>query len=227
MALKETTKTKIVTKLKAFEGSIPHLYLDTKGYVTVGIGHLVASRNDMTSITMYTVLNNLPSTLATTEAKKTEYDTIKKEKKGLRASSYKKKTTLIMKDQDILNQKKKHIDAFYLNLKSHYKTTRGFKRNFDDFPENAQLALFDMIFNLGFSGLKTKFPNLNRAIKTEDWKKAAKECNRPDVSAIRNNYVKKLFTSIPVPEIVTPITKPVAPLKTITPTSRPLQIKSN
>jgi len=221
MALKAKTKKKIVAKLKEFEGSVPHLYLDTKGYVTVGIGHLVASRDDMASVIMYTVVNKLPSSLATTAAKKTEYDTIKKEKKGKRASAYKSKTTLIMKEQDILDQKTKHVDAFYVNLKEYYKVTRGFKRNFDDFPENVQLALFDMIFNLGYKGLKTKFPSFNRAIKAEDWRKAAKECNRPDVSVTRNNYVKKLFKTVPIVTVPTPTIKPVVPFKTA-PISAPL-----
>ena len=197
MPLKETTKQKVVKKLKEFEGSIPHLYLDTKGYVTVGIGHLIASKGDIGKVVMYTVKNDEADTVATLDDKNLEYDTIKKQKKGLRASSYKKHTSLVMKEKDILNQKKKHVDRFYLNLKEYYKINNGFKKDFDDFPENVKLALFDMIFNLGFAGLKLKFPTFNKAVKEEDWAKAATESNRPDVSVTRNAYVKKLFTSLP------------------------------
>jgi len=36
-------KVKLRSKLHDFEGTIPHMYLDSKGYVTVGIGHLISS----------------------------------------------------------------------------------------------------------------------------------------------------------------------------------------
>ena len=36
-----TLKAKLKKKLFQYEGKIPHMYLDTKGYVTVGIGHLL------------------------------------------------------------------------------------------------------------------------------------------------------------------------------------------
>lgn len=56
-----------------------------------------------------------------------------------------------------------------------------------------RLALFDMIFNLGATGLSKKWPKFNRAIAKGDWAKAADDCNRPEVQLRRNNYVKGLL----------------------------------
>lgn len=205
MALSEATKKKVIAKLKVFEGSIPHLYLDTKGYVTVGIGHLISNRTDMKRVKMHTVKNKLPDKLATLAEKQTEFDTIKALTKGKKASAYKKDTTLVMKDTEIQSLKGTHVKNFYANLTADYTVANGYANTFDDLHENVQLALFDMIFNLGRSGLKKKFPTFNQAIKDENWSKAATESNRPDVGKSRNTYVKRLFETIPVAIITKPI----------------------
>ena len=100
-----------------------------------------------------------------------------------------------MKEEDINSQRDKHIDSFYSELTSIYKKTNGYPEDFDNLPDKVQIALFDMIFNLGKTKLKNTFPSFNAAIKASDWKKAALESNRPDVSTNRNTYVKDLFNA--------------------------------
>jgi len=56
---------------------------------------------------------------------------------------------------------------------------------------NVQFALLDMAFNLGTNGLVTIFPSFKKAIEAKNWKKAASESNRPQVSSTRNATVKK------------------------------------
>ena len=74
---------------------------------------------------------------------------------------------------------------------------------FDAFPRDAQLALFDMAFNMGVgeraatrkksTGLQ-QFWNLVAAVKERNWKRAADECRRrPPVSERRNLETKVLF----------------------------------
>ena len=195
MALKQTVKEEVIGKLEEYEGRYEHLYLDTKNKVTVGVGHLLASEISMVFVTMYKVANNFPAGLATLEDKKTEYRNIAKQKKNYKAAWYKKFTTLAMKEGDIDSQRDKHMDPFYLELTSIYKKTNGYPEDFDNFPEKVQIALFDMIFNLGKTKLNNTFPSFNAAIKTSDWKKAAVQSNRPDVSVSRNTYVKDLFNA--------------------------------
>ncbi|MFC4875135.1 hypothetical protein [Microbulbifer halophilus] len=84
---------------------------------------------------------------------------------------------------------------FYSELTTIYSQKNGFQNNFDQMPSEVQMALFDMIFNLGATKLQKLFLKFNDAIKKENWADAATECNRPDVSPSRNNYVKQLLTT--------------------------------
>jgi len=196
VALNSNVKSVVEKKLEEYEGRYNHMYLDSKAKVTVGIGHLIANKGAVISVTMYTEKNKMPHMVATMKQKQDEYDNLFKQKKNYKASWYKQHTSLIMKDTDINIQRKNHIDTFYSELVSVYKKTNGFKDDFDNFPINVQKALFDMIFNLGQTNLRNKFIKFNDAIKQEKWKEAAKQSNRPDVNSIRNGYVKGLFNSV-------------------------------
>jgi len=45
MPLSTETRATLKKNLSKYEGKIEHLYLDTKGKVTVGIGHLITNKN--------------------------------------------------------------------------------------------------------------------------------------------------------------------------------------
>jgi len=199
MSLPTTIKKKLRKKLYLYEGNFNHLYLDTKGKVTVGVGHLVTHRDAISEITLYTIKNNQPSLVATLQEKQDEYDKISKLPWGQRYSAafFKPHTTLIMKATDIDSLLDKHINNFHKELSNIYKKTNGYTEDFDKMHENIQLAVFDMIFNLGASKIVNIFKKFDAAIKAGDWKKAASESNRVDVNAERNQYVKELLTTAP------------------------------
>lgn len=195
MSLNSIVKTEVSKNIEKYEGRIPHLYLDTVGKVTVGIGHMVPHKAVMTTVVMYKKgVNNL-LTLAKLPEKQAEYDAIKKQSFGRRigASSFKKHTTLIMKDADINIQRDKHIQSFYKELTNYYTITNGFAKSFDTMPSEVQKALFDMVFNLGLTKLKNQYTKFNTALKTKQWGNAAKQSNRFGVSAMRNKYVFDLL----------------------------------
>lgn len=200
MPLAPQLRSGLRIRLQQYEGKSNHLYLDTKGKVTVGVGHLIPSRNAISSISLYSTKNNLPFHMATLQQKQVEYDTVAKQPWGQRygATAFKRHTTLVMKDTDIELLLNKHIDSFYRELTVIYTTTNGYRENFDSFHKNIQLALFDMIFNLGAHKIVHKFPSFNAALKARDWHRAAVESNRPDVSAARNQYVRALLQSTPI-----------------------------
>jgi hypothetical protein len=50
-----------------------------------------------------------------------------------------------------------------------------------------------MVYTLGRQGLEAKFPKFMEAVKNEDWKTAAAECRRPQVSLPRNQETRMLF----------------------------------
>lgn len=199
MPLATNIKSELVKKIEQYEGRFNHLYLDTKGKVTVGIGHLIPNRNAITTVTLYKLKNNLPFQVASLAEKHTEYDKISKLPYGQRygARSFKPHTSLVMKDSNINIQRDKHINSFYTELTNIYKMSNGYPDDFDKLHKNVQLALLDMIFNLGATKIVTSFPSFNKALKAADWKKAATESNRPDVNAARNQYVKQLLNSVP------------------------------
>lgn len=199
MPLSTSIKTELNKNLYKYEGKFNHLYLDTKGKVTVGVGHLVANRVAISNVNLYKTKNKLPTQLATLPEKQAEYDKISKLPWGNRygAATFRPHTGLIMKDTDINLLLDNHINSFYKELSNIYKKANGFPVDFDRLHKNIQLVLFDMIFNLGATKIINSFPDFNKALKASDWKKAATESNRPDVSPVRNQYVKQLLNTVP------------------------------
>ncbi len=176
-------KTTLRAKLEKYEGKISHMYLDSKGFVTVGIGHLIKDLQSAQKLA-FKKSTNLPANKAEI---KTDFDTIKKQPKNRIASSYKKHVNLKLSDSDINALTNKHIDSFEKELKLIFS-------KFDSFPSEVRLALFDIIFNVGMTDLNNKWPKFKKSIIAEDWSTAAKESNRKaPISAARNKYVKDLI----------------------------------
>ena len=192
MPLNANVRKSLVVNLEHYEGRVPHLYLDDHGNVTVGVGHHVQNRNEMARLTMMTGGAGVPMQAATLKQKQDEFDTIAKQPKKRKATWYQQHTQLWMRDVDIDGLLNEHIASFYSSLARVYCKAKGYPKDFDALPQNVQLALFDMIFNLGVTGL-TKFAQFNNSIKDGDWNKAATQCRRLGVNDGRNEYVKKLL----------------------------------
>jgi GH24 family phage-related lysozyme (muramidase) len=196
MPLNEDVKQKVVKKLEEYEGRTNYMCLDSKGRVTIGVGHLIKSKSSVGSIDLCTTKNGVPAQLATMKEKEDEYDNISKQPIKYKAYWYKQHTKLVMKNEDIDALLDKHIESFYKELNGTYKKSAGYYDDFDNLSQEVQLALLDMIFNLGAKAIVKKFPNFDNAIKAGDWSKAAGESNRPEVNMDRNDYVKQLLSSV-------------------------------
>ena len=170
-------------KLTEYEGNIPHMYLDAKGYVTVGVGHLLST---VAAAQKLPFMDYKTKKKATAEEIMADFEAVFKLPKAMLATFYKPHTKLVLTQSEINALTESHIDNFHRELKRMYLA-------FDQLPKGVRLALFDMIFSLGMTRLRTKFPELNKAIKSKEWQKAAQESNRPDVNLLRNRYVKNLF----------------------------------
>lgn len=168
-------------EIKISEGSISHMYLDTVGKVTVGVGNMLP---DVASAQKLGFVDRKTLKAATKDEIKTEFEKISKLTKGHRAGSYKKDTKLDLPSSAIETLLDSRIEKFKKELKLMFPS-------FDQYPMTVQFALLDMAFNLGTNGLVTKFPSFKKAIEAKDWKKAASESNRPQVSSSRNATVKK------------------------------------
>ena len=176
-------KANLRSKLEQYEGKINHLYLDSNGYVTIGIGHLLKNLSSAQKLN-FKKSNLLP---ASKDEIAIDYNAVKKQPKNRLASFYKKHTKLLLQDVVINALTDKHIETFENELKRIFP-------NFPSYPSEVRLALFDIIFNVGMTNLNNKWPSLKKAVLANDWTTAANESGRkPPISAERNKYVKDLF----------------------------------
>ncbi len=177
-------KRTLKKNLIRYEGNVQHMYLDTEGHVTIGVGHLI--RNLAAALKLNLVVGETGA-IATEAQITADYEAVKKQSKGSYAYLYKKHTKLIMTVAEVSRLTNKHISSFYSELKKLFP-------EFDDYPTEVRLGLLDMIFNMGMTRLSGKFPKLCKAVKAKKWAKAATESRRkPPISDARNSYVKELF----------------------------------
>lgn len=178
-----TEKATLRTNMEKYEGKIKHMYLDSKGFVTVGVGHLIKDLANA-QILNFQKIDNTP---ASDDEIKADYESVKKQPENRIASFYKNHVELTLSDDEIDAITDKHIDTFENELIRLYP-------DFPKYPTEVRLALFDLIFNVGMTNLNNKWPSLNKAVKANDWVTAAKESRRKaPISAERNQYVRELF----------------------------------
>ena len=171
------------SKMEKYEGKIDHMYLDSKGFVTVGVGHLLKDLASAQKL-RFKKRNNMP---ASKDEIKADYEAVKMQPKNRLAPFYKRHAKLKLSELDINTLTNSHIDTFEGELK-------GIFSDFFTYPSEVRFALFDIIFNVGMTSLNNKWPNLKKAVKAKDWSASAKESNRKaPISTERNKYVKDLF----------------------------------
>jgi len=156
-------------RTEAAEGRVPHLYLCSRGHVTVGVGHLVKDA---------AVAQQLGFTPA-------EFAVVAAAPVGMRASGYASFTKTRMSDAAIDALLDSDVSAFIGQLKRALP-------EFDSLPDSVQEAVFDMAYNLGIGGL-LKYHHLMDALLKQDFKACAAECHRNGISEARNNETAALF----------------------------------
>ncbi|WP_299148061.1 hypothetical protein [uncultured Tateyamaria sp.] len=175
-------ESRLKKKLVLYEGKIPHMYLDSVGKVTVGVGHMLPNLAAAQKLSFV----NAKNAAASAADIKTDWDAVVAKGKGFKASAYKHDKSLTLPSSKIEAQMSAHIKSFRTELKKIFP-------DFASYSEDVRLALFDMIFNLGMTNLRKKFPTFVKAVKDKDWTKAASECKRKGISGTRNAFVKGLF----------------------------------
>jgi GH24 family phage-related lysozyme (muramidase) len=176
------TIDRIKVHMLPYEGYVAHMYLCKAGRVTVGIGNMLSS---VTAAQALAFVDRTTKNKATAEAIKADYENVAKQTAGLPHAKYRPHTKLDMLDVDINQLFKRRVGGFETDLRDLYA-------EYDLFPEDVQLALLDMVFNLGKGGLK-KFVNFGKAIEAKDWAKAAENSNRVTSTADRNGATKLLL----------------------------------
>lgn len=168
---------------KLAEGNISHMYLDTVGVVTVGIGHALATPAAAASLPFTMRATGQPASAAQIGA---DYTSVKTQLAGRAGSFYETFSQTVLTDDAIADLFGQDMNRFLPGLVSKVP-------GFADFPRAAQLALVDMAFNLGVSGLLSKFPKMMRFVSAHNWAGCATECRRPQLSDERNRQTIEWF----------------------------------
>jgi GH24 family phage-related lysozyme (muramidase) len=172
------------------EKPIDHMYLDSVNKVTVAVGHMMPDAASAARIKMYHYGTNA---VATDLEKKTEWNAMRKLSNGLpknnkSAGYYKASAKLFVTTTEVDTL----LDA---DLAKSIRILRANYPKFDTFPEDAQVAMIDMAYNLG-NRIHSKFKTFTAVInnpKGPNWELAAKNSNRPQLSPKRNKEVRDLF----------------------------------
>jgi GH24 family phage-related lysozyme (muramidase) len=165
------------------EGNISHMYLDTVGRVTVGVGHMMPSVQAAQTIDF---VNRQSQQQATSQQIADDFKSVSRQQPALAASRYQQFTKLELTASGIDNLLSADIAAMETGVRSEFG-------DYDAYPEPAQDGILDMAFNLGVTGLVKHFPAFKAAAERKDWNTCAVQCHRNGISEARNEKTKELF----------------------------------
>lgn len=176
-----------IASLKRWEGSVPHMYLDTKGFITVGVGNLLATVSAAMDLSFM-----LGKEVAFSHEIHADYSRILRMTPGLSAGAYRNKSSVTLLEEDIDRLLRKRLDTEFLPGLA--KLLPGFSR----FPRSAQIALLDIAFNCGVNGL-AKFKNLRASVAAGDWIAAGRSSRRAGARDERNAWTRRQFAAAAQP----------------------------
>ena len=178
----------IIAFIQEHEGLKNHMYLDSKGNVTIGMGENLSSKK-MLENTKFIIRDPVKGTLrpATLQEVDEIYERIKTMPVGHVADWYKFSTDPIISNGEAARLARAHLRQDIQSLKNKFP-------DFQKYPTSAQKALLDMEYNLGPQKFnKTNWKNLFSVVKAKDWQTAARESHRKGISENRNIAIQQLF----------------------------------
>jgi len=168
--------------LEVFEGTVPWMYLDTRGFVTVGVGELLANAAKAETLAFV----NPDGQPSTQDAIVDEFNRVSGLVPAKVAAFYRSPASPVLPHALIDTLLMNHLNFFDGQL-------AGRLSNYASFPDPAKLALLDMIYNLGQVGLFQHFPHFMAAVGKQDWLGAAANCHRVGPSQARNDWTQQQF----------------------------------
>ena len=160
-----------------WEGAVDHCYLDTAGVVTVGVGFALHSLQDVWK---------LPWS-PNAQAACADWNIVKGQAKGHLASFYKR---FCMARLPVA-----HMRPLFAAKMQGFQKLIAERWKLYDQPINAQVALSDLVWNVGPAGLN-KFAKLHAAVMARDWETAAVESRRKGIGDARNIATGALFRAL-------------------------------
>jgi GH24 family phage-related lysozyme (muramidase) len=188
--------TAFVRGLRQWEGEVSFMYVDTRGYVTTGIGHLLKSSSDAEKLPWRHSTTGQPATPAEIRCAferlshvAADYKREHPDAKGLPLKTAERVSDLVLPDGYATKLAATRVNGEFL------KGLRHLFPAFDSFPMPAQRALVDMSYSLGVGGIEHKFPKLVAACREPipDFATAAAESHRSSSRESRNRATNQLF----------------------------------
>jgi len=180
-------KDDAVAQLAIFEGSIPWLYRDTRGNVTVGVGHMLSSLATAVTLNEFHPFQyeNGPATLAQIMA---DWDRLQALPFGedYAAGGYKALMSVYLLEADITELLLDVVTMSDDALRNDFP-------DYDSLPDGVKLGLIDMDYNLGDAKLRGTYPRFDAAVDIKDYPTMAAQCHRAGISDDRNEWTKNLF----------------------------------
>ena len=173
-----------VAKLTYFENSIPWMYRDENGYVTVGVGEMLTSGSKAQALAFVDAAGNP----ANTSAILSDYLRVIALPPAMDANSYHTATSLVLPAATISALLTASVQDSDSALNDRFN-------NYAAFPDPAKLGLLDMIYNLGSHGLFSGFPSCLGYVDKTDWANAALQCHRMGISTERNLWTAAQFNA--------------------------------
>lgn len=158
-----------------YEGIVPHLYLDSRGNPTCGIGFLVENREDLRKFAWNPNLQEAQA----------DWVLLKDLPANRVPGFYRKAVRASLSDAEM----RKHFDIEVGKFRA-LLSSKGWK--IATLPIPAQIAVVDMAYCLGVGGLE-KFTKLKAAVLSGNWSEASKQCSRKGVQEERNVATSALF----------------------------------
>lgn len=158
-----------------FESIVPWMYLDTSGIVTAGAGFALESREEAQSLSFLTPAG----AQATAEQIAADYDRVKAMRLGLLAKAYRCPTSVQLSNEVVNTILGQRLENAVVNLRHVFPAFNGY-------PLSGQIALTDMMYNLGLGRVgppATGFHEYHHILAAltqtpPDWKTAAANCAR-------------------------------------------------
>jgi len=168
--------------LEIFEGTVPWMYLDTRGLVTVGVGEMLANAARAQSLG-FVDSSGQPSTQDVILA---EFNRVCALAPAKVAGFYRSSTSPVLPQSAIDTLLMNHVSFFDGQLGARFPA-------YTNFPDLAKLGLLDMIYNLGVTGLFRGFPHFMASVDAQDWLSASNQCHRVGPGDARNDWTKQQF----------------------------------
>jgi GH24 family phage-related lysozyme (muramidase) len=168
--------------LEIFEGTVPWMYLDTKGFVTVGVGEMLANAPKAQTLAFVDSAGQ-PSTQDAIHA---EFNRVSSLLPAKTAGFYRLPTSPVLPHAAIDTLLMNHLNLFDGQLAGRFPA-------YASFPDPAKLGLLDMIYNLGAAKLFGTFSHFMSSVDNQDWLGAAANCHRVGPNQARNDWTKQQF----------------------------------